>query len=48
MSAINNYENNYEEKQEKRDPESAIDGLDAGDESDGVLSFTALIEEGEN
>jgi hypothetical protein len=48
MSGINNYPDDLVDKQEKRDPEYAVDGLEAGDESDGVLSFTALIEEGEN
>jgi hypothetical protein len=44
MSAIDRYPDDSVEKKEQRDPESAVD--DAGNESDGVLSFTALIEEG--
>ena len=46
MSAINKYPAESVDKKEKR--EHAVDGLEAGDESDGPLSFTALIQEGEN
>jgi hypothetical protein len=46
MSAINEYPAESVDKKEKR--EHAVDGLEAGDESDGPLSFTALIQEGEN
>ena len=47
MSAINRNPADSVDKPEKRDPEYA-EGLDAGNESDEVPSFTALIEEGEN
>jgi hypothetical protein len=46
MSAINEYPTESVDQKEKR--EYAVEGLEAGDESDGPLSFTALIEEGEN
>jgi hypothetical protein len=45
MAAIDRYPDDSVVKTEKRDPEYAID--DAGHDSDGVPSFTALIEEGE-
>jgi hypothetical protein len=46
MSAIDkeHYASEAVDPQDKRDPEYA----DAGNDSDGVPSFTALIEEGEN
>jgi hypothetical protein len=44
MAAIDRYPDDSVLKTEKRDPEYAID--DAGHDSDGVPSFTALIEEG--
>jgi hypothetical protein len=46
MSAINEYPAESVDKKEKR--EDTVDGLEAGDESDGPPSFTALIQEGEN
>jgi len=46
MSAINQYPAESVDQKEKR--EHAVDGLEAGDESDGALSFTALIQEGKN
>lgn len=46
MAAIDRSTDNSVEKKEERDPEYAVD--DAGHDSDGVLSFTALIEEGES
>jgi len=42
MSAVNNYPTESVEKK----GEYNVDGLEAGNESDGGLSFTALIEEG--
>jgi hypothetical protein len=48
MSGINNFVDDNVDKQEKRDPEYGVDGVDTGNDSDGVPSFTALIEEGEN
>jgi hypothetical protein len=44
MSAVNNTPIDSVDKQEKG--EYAVDGLEPGNESDGGLSFTALIEEG--
>jgi hypothetical protein len=46
MSAIHEYPAESVDKKEKR--EYAVDGFEAGDESDGPPSFTALIQEGEN
>jgi hypothetical protein len=48
MSTINRYPDDIVDKQEKADPEYGVDGIEAGNESDGPLSFTALIEEGED
>jgi hypothetical protein len=50
MSAIDkeHYASEAVDPQDKRDPEYAADGIDPGSDSDGVPSFTALIEEGEN
>ncbi len=46
MATINRSPDDSAEKKEKRDLEYAVD--DAGHDSEGVLSFTALIEEAES
>jgi hypothetical protein len=46
MATINRSQDDSLEKKEKRDPEDVVD--EGGNDSDGVLSFTALVEEGES